>query len=54
MSDNDKPPLDLTVKQPDGPLVWRHVILNLRHTWLPGDPRGFRNRGHRTHSSGWL
>lgn len=31
---------------------WRHVIVNTRGSWLPGDPRGFRNRGHRIHSSG--
>lgn len=31
---------------------WRHVIINAHCTWLPGDPRGFRNRGHRIHSSG--
>ena len=31
---------------------WRHVILNTKATWLPGDERGFRNRQHRIHSSG--
>jgi hypothetical protein len=31
---------------------WRHVILNTRSSWLPGDPRGFRNRHHRIHSAG--
>jgi hypothetical protein len=31
---------------------WRHVIVNTRSSWLPGDVRGFRNRGHRLHSSG--
>jgi REP element-mobilizing transposase RayT len=31
---------------------WRHVIINTHSTWLHGDPRGFRDRGHRTHSSG--
>ena len=41
------------VLAPDGtPLVWRHVILNLRRTWLPGDARGFRSRGRRVRSSG--
>lgn len=34
------------------PLLWRHVIFNTKSTWLPGDPRGFRNRKHRIHSSG--
>lgn len=34
------------------PRVWRHVIINTRGTWLHGDPRGFRNRKHRIHSSG--
>jgi hypothetical protein len=33
-------------------LIWRHVICNTRCSWLPGDPRGFRNREHRIHSSG--
>jgi len=32
--------------------LWRHVIINTRGTWLHGDPRGFRNRKHRIHSSG--
>ena len=34
------------------PKRWRHVILNTRCSWLAGDPRGFRNRDHRIHSSG--
>jgi hypothetical protein len=32
--------------------LWRHVIINTRGTWLHGDPRGFRSRRHRIHSSG--
>ena len=32
--------------------AWWHLILTGRYTWLPGDRRGFRNRGHRIHSSG--
>ena len=31
---------------------WQHVMLGTRCSWLHGDPRGFRDRGHRTHSSG--
>jgi hypothetical protein len=31
---------------------WRHVIINTKSSWLHGDERGFRNRGHRIHSSG--
>ncbi len=31
---------------------WWHLILSTRGSWLPGDPRGFRSRGHRIHSSG--
>ena len=31
---------------------WRHVIINSKCSWLHGDPRGFRHRGHRLHSSG--
>jgi hypothetical protein len=31
---------------------WQHVILGTRCSWLHGDRRGFRDRGHRTHSSG--
>jgi hypothetical protein len=34
------------------PLIWRHVIVNTRSSWVHGDPRGFRSRGHRIHSSG--
>ena len=32
--------------------VWRHVIVNTKGSWLHGDPRGFRSRDHRIHSSG--
>src|SRR5688500_4508779 len=31
---------------------WRHVMVNTHCTWLPGAEKGFRNRGHRIHSSG--
>jgi len=31
---------------------WWHLILTTRGSWLPGDPRGFRSREHRVHSSG--
>jgi thiamine-monophosphate kinase len=31
---------------------WRHVTLHALRTWLHGDRRGFRTRGHRIHSSG--
>ena len=31
---------------------WYHIIVNARCTWLHGDPRGFRSRWHRIHSSG--
>jgi hypothetical protein len=31
---------------------WRHIIINSKGSWLHGDPRGFRHRGHRIHSSG--
>jgi len=31
---------------------WVHVMTSTRGHWLPGDPRGFRNRAHRIHSSG--
>ena len=33
-------------------MMWRHVIISTRRSWLHGDPRGFRSRGHRIHSSG--
>jgi len=33
-------------------MLWRHVVINARRTWLHGDPRGFRSRQHRIHSSG--
>lgn len=32
--------------------IWRHVILSTYGSWLHGDPRGFRSREHRLHSSG--
>ncbi len=31
---------------------WQHVMLGTRCSWLHGDRRGFRVRGHRKHSSG--
>src|SRR5262249_23634298 len=33
-------------------MLWRHVIVSTLNSWLPGDPRGFRNKKHRIHSSG--
>jgi REP element-mobilizing transposase RayT len=33
-------------------LQWWHVIISTLNSWLPGDPRGFRSRGHKIHSSG--
>ena len=33
-------------------LRWRHIVVNTKCSWLHGDPRGFRNRDHRRHSSG--
>lgn len=31
---------------------WWHIILTTHGAWLHGEPRGFRSRGHRIHSSG--
>jgi hypothetical protein len=31
---------------------WFHVILTYYGNWLPGDPRGFRTRHHKTHVEG--
>ena len=31
---------------------WLHVVINTYASWLPGDPRGFRSKNHRIHSSG--
>jgi hypothetical protein len=31
---------------------WQHVMLGTRCSWLHGDRRGFRDRDHRTHSTG--
>jgi hypothetical protein len=31
---------------------WRHVVIGTHNSWLPGDPRGFRSRHHKLHSSG--
>ena len=33
-------------------LLWRHVILHTKNSWLHGDERGFRDRHHRIHSTG--
>ena len=32
--------------------LWRHAVLHVRGDWLHGDPRGFRSRDHRIHSTG--
>ncbi|MCC6680880.1 MAG: hypothetical protein IT445_08250 [Phycisphaeraceae bacterium] len=37
---------------PSPGLIWWHLILNTHCSWLHGDPRGFRSRDHRIHSSG--
>jgi len=31
---------------------WYHITIGTHNSWLPGDPRGFRTRDHRLHSSG--
>ena len=31
---------------------WRHIVISTLNSWLPGDPRGFRTRKHKIHSSG--
>jgi REP element-mobilizing transposase RayT len=33
-------------------MQWRHIVFCTHNSWLPGDPRGFRNKKHRIHSSG--
>lgn len=42
----------MDIEKPQPVLCWWHVIWNTYGTWLPGDPRGFRSRGHRIHSGG--
>ena len=37
---------------PEEGLCWWHVIISTHKSWLPGDPRGFRSRDHKIHSSG--
>ena len=32
--------------------TWIHAIITTYGSWLPGDPRGFRDHDHRIHSSG--
>ena len=31
---------------------WRHCVIGTLNSWLPGDPRGFRAKDHKIHSSG--
>lgn len=31
---------------------WYHVTCSTYNSWLPGDPRGFRSKQHKIHSSG--
>jgi len=33
-------------------MQWWHIIVSTHNSWLPGDKRGFRSRGHKIHSSG--
>ena len=42
----------LMCPMPQPGMMWRHVIISTRRSWLHGDERGFRSRGHRIHSSG--
>src|SRR5262245_13842180 len=37
---------------PQRGMVWRQVVISTRSSWLPGDDRGWRSRGHKRHSSG--
>lgn len=46
------PEHDLPHIPPFRPMLWAHVIAGTLGSWLPGDPRGFRSRRHRVHSSG--
>ncbi|HCD34957.1 MAG TPA: hypothetical protein DER01_21300 [Phycisphaerales bacterium] len=32
--------------------IWRHITFGTYNSWLPGDPRGFRDHDHRVHSGG--
>jgi hypothetical protein len=33
-------------------MLWRHLVISTHCSWLPGDPRGFRSKNHKIHSSG--
>ena len=37
---------------PKDGMCWRHVTIGTHNSWLPGDPRGFRSKDHKIHSSG--
>ena len=37
---------------PQPGMRWRHVVISTYNSWLPGDPRGFRSKKHKIHSSG--
>jgi hypothetical protein len=37
---------------PSTGLQWRHINIHTYGTWLPGDPRGWRSKDHKKHSSG--
>ena len=39
-------------RMPSTGCIWRHVVLSTHGSWLPGDPRGWRSRYHKRHSSG--
>jgi REP element-mobilizing transposase RayT len=37
---------------PKAGMRWRHCVIGTFNSWLPGDPRGFRSKDHKVHSSG--
>lgn len=39
-------------KMPTQGKKWIHATFSVCNSWLPGDPRGFRSRDHKIHSSG--
>src|SRR2546425_200573 len=37
---------------PQPGMQWWHIVISTYASWLPGDPRGFRSKKHKIHSSG--
>ncbi len=53
MSERESPGITFFINEPlSEEIMLYHVTWSTYGSWLPGDPRGFRTRGHRLHVDG--